>query len=100
MLILLKTLGDYCSGEPPLTITNREVKPISADGTALWESRSSPILFNPTWFSGWDFFMRGLKIAGLIRESLNMSCRHLVYTTFIDLLFLSFLMILHNLLTW
>ena len=34
MLILLKTLGDYCNGEPPLTIPNREVKPICADGTA------------------------------------------------------------------
>ena len=27
-------LGDYSSGEPPLPIPNREVKPISADGTA------------------------------------------------------------------
>ena len=35
MLILLKILGDYCNGEPPLTIPNREVKPISADGTAF-----------------------------------------------------------------
>ncbi len=35
MLILLKILGDYCDGEPPLTIPNREVKPISADGTAI-----------------------------------------------------------------
>ena len=29
-----KTLGNYCNGEPPLPIPNREVKPISADGTA------------------------------------------------------------------
>ena len=34
MSILLKILGDYCIGEPPLTIPNREVKPICADGTA------------------------------------------------------------------
>ena len=33
----LKSLGDYSDGEPPLTIPNREVKPISADGTALAE---------------------------------------------------------------
>ncbi len=31
----LTTLGDYCNGDPPLTIPNREVKPISADGTAI-----------------------------------------------------------------
>ena len=35
MLILLKILGDYCIGEPPLTIPNREVKPNCADGTAF-----------------------------------------------------------------
>ena len=29
-----KALGDYSNGEPPLTIPNREVKPVSADGTA------------------------------------------------------------------
>ena len=27
--------GGYSGGEPPLTIPNREVKPSSADGTAL-----------------------------------------------------------------
>ena len=27
--------GDYSKGEPPLPIPNREVKPLSADGTAL-----------------------------------------------------------------
>ena len=38
-------LGDYSGGVPPLPIPNREVKPASADGTALlWESRSSPTL--------------------------------------------------------
>ena len=31
---LLKTLGGYSNGVPPLPIPNREVKPISADGTA------------------------------------------------------------------
>ena len=38
----MKTLkGVYSDGDPPLPIPNREVKPVSADGTALgWESRS------------------------------------------------------------
>ena len=41
--ILLK--GVYSDGDPPLPIPNREVKPVSADGTALrWESRSMPNL--------------------------------------------------------
>ena len=31
----IKILGDFSNGEPPLTIPNREVKPISADGTAF-----------------------------------------------------------------
>lgn len=35
-----KKLGDYSDGVPPLPIPNREVKPVSADGTAArWESR-------------------------------------------------------------
>ena len=37
--------GDSSSGETPLPIPNRAVKPTSADGTAPapgWESRSSP----------------------------------------------------------
>ena len=40
--------GDYSDGATPLPFPNREVKPISADGTALvtgWESRSSPGFF-------------------------------------------------------
>ena len=37
--------GIYSDGDPPLPIPNREVKPVSADGTALgWESRSMPNL--------------------------------------------------------
>ena len=41
--ILLK--GVYSDGDPPLPIPNREVKPVSADGTAFrWESRSMPNL--------------------------------------------------------
>ena len=37
--------GVYSDGDPPLPIPNREVKPVSADGTALgWESRSMPNL--------------------------------------------------------
>lgn len=32
--------GGYSKGDPPLTIPNREVKPLHADGTAArWESR-------------------------------------------------------------
>ena len=38
----MKTLkGVYSDGDPPLPIPNREVKPVSDDGTAIgWESRS------------------------------------------------------------
>lgn len=40
----LRANGGYSNGDPPLTIPNREVKPIHADGTAArWESRSLPI---------------------------------------------------------
>ena len=35
--------GVYNRGDPPLSIPNREVKPLSADGTAArWESRLAP----------------------------------------------------------
>ena len=35
--------GVYNRGDPPLPIPNREVKPLSADGTAeRWESRLAP----------------------------------------------------------
>jgi hypothetical protein len=40
--------GDYSSGETPLPIPNREVKPTRANGTIPlpgWESRSSPGFF-------------------------------------------------------
>ena len=42
--VTLKELkGVYSDGDPPLPIPNREVKPVSADGTAPgWESRSMP----------------------------------------------------------
>ncbi len=42
--VTLKVLkGVYSDGDPPLPIPNREVKPVSADGTAPgWESRSMP----------------------------------------------------------
>ena len=30
-----KTSGGYCVGVPPLSIPNREVKPVCADGTAM-----------------------------------------------------------------
>ena len=44
VIIELKILkGVYNRGDPPLSIPNREVKPLSADGTALWwESRLAP----------------------------------------------------------
>ncbi|MBQ0787720.1 MAG: hypothetical protein KBT69_09475, partial [Oceanihabitans sp.] len=38
------------------TIPNREVKPICADGTTLWKSRSSPFLKNPQHLFVEDFF--------------------------------------------
>ena len=42
--------GAYNEGDPPLSIPNREVKPLRADGTAaMWESGES----------------RGVKAAGL-----------------------------------
>ena len=40
--------GGYGEGETPLPIPNREVKPLSADGTWLaraWESRTPPVFF-------------------------------------------------------
>src|SRR4029450_4710073 len=42
-----KVSGGFSEGETPLPIPNREVKPLSADGTWLaraWESRSPPVL--------------------------------------------------------
>lgn len=42
-----KVSGGYSEGETPLPIPNREVKPLSADGTwpaRAWESRSPPVL--------------------------------------------------------
>ena len=40
------TSGDHSEGVPPVPIPNTEVKPFSADGTAIrWESRSSPDVF-------------------------------------------------------
>jgi hypothetical protein len=39
--------GGYSEGETPLPIPNREVKPLSADGTwpaRAWESRSPPVI--------------------------------------------------------
>jgi hypothetical protein len=42
--------GGFGEGETPLPIPNREVKPLSADGTWLaraWESRTPPVLHAP-----------------------------------------------------
>ena len=42
---LFTVSGGHSEGETPLPIPNREVKPLSADGTWLekaWESRSPP----------------------------------------------------------
>ena len=55
--------GVYSDGDPPLPIPNREVKPVSADGTAeRWESRSMPDLeksdSNESLFF---FFLNGIK---------------------------------------
>src|SRR5207302_7884092 len=51
--------GGYGEGETPLPIPNREVKPLSADGTWLaraWESRSPPVFFEPRllWQAGFS----------------------------------------------
>ena len=43
--------GDYSIGETPVPISNTEVKPYCADGTALetgWESRSLPGIIHKT----------------------------------------------------
>ena len=40
-----KFLGDHSEGETPVPISNTEVKPFNADGTAweaVWESRTLP----------------------------------------------------------
>lgn len=42
----------------PLPIPNREVKPVSADGTASWESRSPPCLESPSQKVKGIFFVR------------------------------------------
>ena len=51
--------GGYSEGETPLPIPNREVKPLSADGT--WpararESRSPPVFDSEPPFTGGSFF--------------------------------------------
>ena len=44
-------------GDPPLSIPNREVKPLRADGTAaMWESRSVPDLESPAGSKPRGFF--------------------------------------------
>ena len=55
----MKTLkGVYSDGDPPLPIPNREVKPVSADGTAdRWESRSMPNLEERASSSDSPFFI-------------------------------------------
>src|SRR3954454_13133238 len=43
--LVSQSFGGYCERETPLPIPNREVKPLSADGTwpeRAWESRSPP----------------------------------------------------------
>ena len=55
--------GDYSIGETPVPISNTEVKPYCADGTALetgWESRSLPGIIHKTpelTFRGFIFWM-------------------------------------------
>ena len=49
--------GGFSDRAPPLPIPNREVKPVSADGTASWESRSPPKIYkNPSSEYGEGFF--------------------------------------------
>ena len=50
--------GAYNEGDPPLSIPNREVKPLRADGTAaMWESRSAPDLESPAGSKPRGFFL-------------------------------------------
>ena len=50
--------GAYNEGDPPLSIPNREVKPLRADGTAaMWESRSALDLGSPAGSKPRDFFL-------------------------------------------
>ena len=47
IILVFKFLGDHGEGETPVPISNTEVKPFSADGTAwvtVWESRTLPRL--------------------------------------------------------
>src|SRR5215213_3685262 len=59
--------GGHSEGVTPLPIPNREVKPLSADGTwpaRAWESRSPPILCIGPVFGGPEFFAaRGRALA-------------------------------------
>ena len=44
-IVIITYSGGYSDRVPPLPIPNREVKPVSVDGTAfVWESRSPPFL--------------------------------------------------------
>src|SRR6187549_3555674 len=55
-----QTFGGYCERETPLPIPNREVKPLSADGTwpaRAWESRSPPVLHQRVAFGAALFFV-------------------------------------------
>ena len=58
--------GVYNEGDPPLSIPNRAVKSLSADGTAeMWESRSMPNLIGREYFSFREmlpFLLLGVKI--------------------------------------
>ena len=51
-----KISGGYSVGETPFPISNRDVKPHSADGTwpaRAWESRSPPVLIVKPPHMGW-----------------------------------------------
>ena len=37
--MILRIYGDYCDGVTPFSISNKEVKPISADGTTVTSGR-------------------------------------------------------------
>lgn len=50
LLVISAIPGDDGEGEPPVSISNTEVKPFSADSTWLettWEGRTSPGFFVP-----------------------------------------------------
>ena len=69
--------GGYCGGVPPLPIPNREVKPTSADGTAMQCGRvgNRLLLKRVLRRKSWDSFFYAFFFKG--RQSSFLNCRTL-----------------------